>query len=82
MVKKRKKHNKKKRVSKGFNDNGSEARKINASTAYGTCSEWLSPFGGLLPLIKFLDLIKFEEVFEHLYLAPRRNPKLGHCKMP
>ena len=39
MVKKRKKHYKKKRLSKSFSDNGSEARKINASTAYGTCSE-------------------------------------------
>lgn len=81
MVKKQKKRNTKKRVSKGFGNNGSEARKINASTAYSTCTERLSPFGGLLGLIKFLDLIKFEEVFEHLYQAPRRSPKLGHYPM-
>ena len=81
MVKKRKKHNKKKHVSKGFNDNGSEARKINASTSYDTCPERLSPFGGLLGLIKFLDLIKFEEIFEHLYIKPTRKPKLGNYRM-
>jgi hypothetical protein len=81
MVKKRKKHNTKKRVSKGFRENGSEARKINASTAYDTCTEQLSPFGGLLGLIKFFDLIKFEEIFENLYITPRRKPKLGNYRM-
>jgi hypothetical protein len=60
MVRKRKKHNKKKHVSKGFRDNGAEARKINASSAYDTCTERLRPFGGLLGLIKFFHLIKFE----------------------
>ena len=81
MVKKQKKHNKKKHVSKGFNDNGSETRKINASTPYDTCSERLSPFGGLLGLIKFLDLIKFKEIFEHFYIKPTRRPKLGNYRM-
>jgi len=81
MVKKRKKHNTKTHVSKGFRDNGSEARKINASTAYDTCTERLSPFGGLLGLIKFFDLIKFEEFFKHLYITPSRKPKLGHYRM-
>jgi hypothetical protein len=59
MVKNRRKYNKKNHVSKGFRDNGAEARKINASTAYDTCTERLSAFGGLLGLIKFFDLIKF-----------------------
>ena len=81
MVKQRKKSNKKRRNGKGFKANGAKARKINASTAYETCTEQLSPFGGLLPLIKFLDLIKFEEIFDSTYLAPRRNPKLGHHLM-
>ena len=81
MVKKQNKHTKKKRVSKGFGDQGSKARKINASTAYDTCTEQLSPFGGLLGLIKFLDLIKCEEIFEHLYIAPSRKPKLGNYRM-
>jgi len=34
------------------------ASKINASTPCGTCAERLSPFGELLGLIKFLDLVK------------------------
>ena len=60
MVKQRKNNTKKKRTGKGFRQNGTKARKINASTVYETCTEQLSPFGGLLPLIKFLDLVKFE----------------------
>ena len=74
MVKQRKKR----RNGKGFKANGAKARKINASTAYETCTEQLSPFGGLLLLIKFLDLIKFKEIFDSTYLAPRLDPKLGH----
>jgi hypothetical protein len=56
-------------------------RKITASTDYDTCSERLSPFGGLLALIKFLDLIGLEEIFEQTYRAPVREPKLGHYRM-
>ncbi len=59
MVKQRKKNIKKKRNDKGFKENGAEARRINASTMYETCTEQLSPFGGLLPLIKFFDLVGF-----------------------
>jgi hypothetical protein len=81
MVKKRNKDNTKSAASKGCEEQGAEARKINASTPYGTCSERLSPFGGLLGLIKFLDLIKFEEIFENLYIAPSRKPKLGNYRM-
>jgi len=57
MVKQRRKNNKKRRNRKGFKANGAEARKIHASTVFETCTEQLSPFGGLLPLIKFFDLI-------------------------
>jgi len=81
MVKQQKKSNKKKRNGKGFKENGAKARKINASTVYETCTEQLSPFGGLLPLIKFLDLLRFKEIFNSTYLAPRREPKLGHHLM-
>ena len=81
MVKKRKKNNTKTQGSKGFTNNAFEPREIKASTAYGTCTERLSPFGGLLALIKFLDLIRFEEFFDHLYKAPHRKPKLGHYHM-
>jgi hypothetical protein len=68
-------------ASKGFNDNLSKPREIKASTRYGVCQEQLSPFGGLLALIKFLDLIQFEAVLEHVYRKPTRDPKLGHYRM-
>jgi hypothetical protein len=68
-------------TGKGSIKGSERASKINASTPFGTCAERLSPFGGLLALIKFLDLVKFEEIFSYLYVAPRRKPKLGHYKM-
>lgn len=81
MVKRRKKNNRKKRNSKGFNKDRAEARKINASTVYETCTEQLSPFGGLLALIKFFDLVNFKEIFDSAYQEPSREPKLGHHLM-
>jgi Transposase DDE domain group 1 len=81
MVKQRKKNTKKKRCRKGFKGNRAKARKINASTEYDTCTERLSPFGGLLAVIKFLDLVDFAEIFNSAYKAPRREPKLGHYSM-
>ena len=81
MVRKRNKHIKKKRISKGPHANCPKAREIKASTAYETCSEQLSPFGGILALIKFLDLVKFKEIFDHTYQRPQRDPKLGHYRM-
>jgi hypothetical protein len=81
MVKQRKKNSRKRRNSKGFNKNRAEARKINASTAYETCTEQLSPFGGLLALIKFFDLVNFKEIFHSAYQEPSREPKLGHHLM-
>lgn len=81
MVKKQKQDNTKKAVNKGENKTAEKARKINANTHYETCRERLSPFGGLLALIKFLDLIKLEEVFEKAYKKPGRKPVLGNYKM-
>lgn len=81
MVKRHKKVSRKNRIGKGFSKNRADARKINASTAYETCTEQLSPFGGLLALIKFLDLVNFKEIFHFAYHKPSRDPKLGHYKM-
>ena len=53
MVKNKKKNPRKKRSCKGFKAYGAKARKIIASTSYETCTEQLSPFGGLLAVIKF-----------------------------
>ena len=38
MVKQQKKNTKKKCDGKGFKENGAEARKINSSTVYETCT--------------------------------------------
>jgi hypothetical protein len=81
MVKQRVKAITKGSVSKGFCERSCTPRKITASTTYGTCTERLSPFGGLLGFIKFLDLLKFEEVFDEVYRGPSREPKLGHYRM-
>ena len=81
MVKQRKKNTRKRRSSKAFKRNRAKTRKINASTPYETCTEQISPFGGLLGVIKFFDLIKFKEIFNAAYSKPARKPKLGHYKM-
>ena len=57
MIKQRKKNKRKKRSSKGFTANTAKSRKINTSTKYETCDEQLSPYGGLLAVIKFFDLV-------------------------
>jgi hypothetical protein len=47
--------------SKGFWERSCTPRKIEASRSYGTSREGVSAFGGLLGLIKFLDLLRLEE---------------------
>jgi hypothetical protein len=81
MVKQHQKSNKKRHTGKGFKANGARARKIDASTVFETCTEQLSPFGGLLALIKFFDLAGFKEIFNLAYIRPQRDPKLGHYLM-
>ncbi len=81
MVKKRNKRNTKRRNNKGFRKNRIKVTKINASTKYDTCKERISSFGGLLAMIKFLDLVNFNEIFNSAYFSPARKPKLGHYKM-
>ena len=81
MVKKHKKNSKKRHISKPFNQSCGRARKINASTVYGTCSEQISPFGGLLGLTKVLELFDFEKHFNESYHAPQRETHLGDYAM-
>ena len=66
---------------KVFCQNQKRAGVVGPSTEYETCSEQISPFGGLLALVKFFDLIKFREIFDSSYQKPTRNPKLGHHLM-
>jgi hypothetical protein len=81
MVKSNKSDFQENRNTQSFTENRDKAKKINASTVYDTCKEQLSPFGGLLALIKFLDLVDFRQIFDSTYLAPTRKPKQGHYKM-
>jgi hypothetical protein len=81
MVKQRKKGSRKRRGGKGSCAHRARARRINASTEFETCREQLSPFGGLLALIKFFDLVGFREIFHFAYQPPCRQPKLGHYSM-
>jgi hypothetical protein len=81
MVKRQKNITSKNRIRKGFCKNRAKARKINAFTPYETCSEHLSPFGGLLALIKFFDLVNFHKIFNYAYQPTTREPRLGHYSM-
>ncbi len=55
--------------------------KINADTEYATSDVRMSAYGGLLALMKFLDLIEFKEAFEKNYCRPTRKPALGCYRM-
>jgi hypothetical protein len=81
LVKNEKKSSKNSPENQGPDANPSKAIKIGPNTKFDTCQERLSPFGGLLGLLKFLDLFRFQEIFESFYLPPSRKPKLGHYKM-
>ena len=81
MVKSQKQNIAKTVSNQGEDENPSEASKIGPSTRYGLTSQRLSPFGGLLGLVKFFDLVKFEEIFDIFYRPPSREPLLGHYKM-
>jgi len=74
MVKQRKKGSRKRRGGKGSCAHRAKARRINASTEFETCSEQLSPFGGLLALVKFFDLVGFRDIFHFAYQAPSVSP--------
>jgi len=81
MVKRQNQGNAGSRKNQGENGGQPKASKIGPSTAYGYCRERLSPFGGLLGLVKFLDLVNFKEIFEGFYKPPERMPEMGHYNM-
>ena len=81
MVKSKKKSKQNVPKKQGPEADQSKAIKIGPNTNFDTCQERLSPFGGILALLKFLDLFRFQEIFENFYLPPSRKPKLGHYKM-
>jgi Transposase DDE domain group 1 len=81
MVKRQNKDNAERLINQGENGCPVRATKIGPSTAYEYCNERLSPFGGLLGLVKFLDVVQFKEIFDSFYVAPSRTPDLGHYNM-
>jgi len=81
MVKKQYNNIPRNRINQGEDDCPARASKIGPSTPYGFCNERLSPFGGLLGLVKFMDLVRFKEIFDGFYKPPSRTPELGHYEM-
>ena len=55
--------------------------RITANTQYDRSAERITAFGGLLGLVKFLDLIDFKAAFESSYVRPFRRSKLGCYRM-
>jgi hypothetical protein len=70
MVKSKNQHNQKEGVKQGGKEGGSKARKIKASTHHGYVDEHLNPYGGLLPLVKLWDGLKFDGLFSTYYCEP------------
>ena len=81
MVKRQNKDSAGRLINQGENGCLARATRIGASTAYEYCSERLSPFGGLLGLVKFMDAVKFKEIFDGFYKLPARTPEIGHYSM-
>ena len=77
MVKFKNQHNQKEGVKQGGKEGGSKTRKIKASTRYGYIDEHLSPYGGLLPLVKLWDGLRFDVQFSTLYCEPTRETQYG-----
>jgi len=59
----------------------SRSPKIGPNTPHDVCTERMTAFGGLLGLVKFLDLINFKDVFDDSYVSPKRKTKLGCYRM-
>lgn len=77
MVKSRRKNNRKKGQKQGGNKAHGKARKIKASTRHGYTDEHLSPYGGLLPLVKLWDALNFEDLFKKVFTEPGRQTEYG-----
>ena len=73
MVKSRRKNNRKRGQKQGENKGQEKVKKIRASTRHGYTDEYLSPYGGLLPLVKLWDALKFEDLFRKVFTEPGRQ---------
>jgi len=83
MVKRKSNENRERKQGRKDENKDKTARitHITSETGYAECSERLTAFGGLLALVKFLDLLGFEEMFEKHYKAPKRKTELGNYRM-
>jgi len=81
MVKRQNKDSAGRLINQGGNRCPAKTTKIGPSTAYGYCRERLSPFGGLFGLVKFMDVVRFKEIFDGFYKPTARTPELGHYRM-
>ena len=77
MVKSKKQDNEKKGQRQEGKGHARETRKIKASTRHGYTDEYMSPYGGLLPLVKLWDALKFESLFSKQYCEPIRESQYG-----
>lgn len=73
MVKSKRKNNRKRGQKQEENKGRGKPRKIKASTRHGYTDDYLSPYGGLLPLVKLWDALKFEELFKKVFIEPGRQ---------
>lgn len=69
------------RKNKRHSKSKSRSPQIGPNTEHDVCSERMTAFGGLLALIKFLDMIKFKDVFNKVYVSPKRKTILGCYRM-
>ena len=81
MVNRKYQSNRDHRINQAKEATMSRPAKIGANTSFSLCSERITAFGGLLGLVKFLDLFQCEKIFESYYQAPSRKPLLGHYRM-
>jgi len=81
MAQKQKKNTRKTLKGKEITKKLIRATGINASTRIETCNDSLSPFGGLLAVVKFFEIVHFRETFNTIYTKPSRDPVHGHYFM-
>lgn len=62
-------------------EGGNKKRAVTSETLYGECNETMTPYGGLLALVKFVELIRLKKAFDEHYVHPQRETKLGGYRM-
>lgn len=81
MGKVKKEYRRKILKDKGKNSSSGKPAKINASTPYELTNDRLSAFGGAFGLVKFFQVIEFEQIFKYSFTSPGREPHKGCYSM-